>query len=191
MTLQKGAPPRIGLFLAGLLAVLLMANVPKTPSVTAKEPESTNSGNPIADIEAYVNDELPQTGLPERIMKIHDRHYRLQMTITPAQSQKGLMYVTHLPKNQGMLFRFDPPRAVSFWMKNTKIPLDMLFLSQGRIVNIAQNVPPCQADPCPNYPAGHPVDKVVELPAGTVHQNGITIGDPVQFKMPASRKHAP
>jgi hypothetical protein len=72
--------------------------------------------------------ERPQTGLAETQMVISGKTYRVEVASTPQQEQTGLMYRKHLPKGHGMLFPFSPSRRVSFWMKNTKMPLDMLYL---------------------------------------------------------------
>lgn len=97
---------------------------------------------------------------------------------------------TSLASDRGMLFPFNPPRPAQFWMKNTLIPLDMLFLRNGVIKSIAKNVPPCKADPCPTY--GSPneeIDQVIELRGGSALQLGLKVGDrvSVQFLRPQMR----
>jgi hypothetical protein len=79
-----------------------------------------------------------------------------------------------------MLFPISPPRPVSFWMKNVPVPLDMVFIYQGRIQALASQVPPCVADPCPTYgPQGQLVDQVIELAAGRAAELGLQVGDGV------------
>ncbi|MDQ4100609.1 MAG: DUF192 domain-containing protein [Thermoproteota archaeon] len=91
---------------------------------------------------------------------------------------RGLMFRQHLPWNAGMLFAFNNEEPRAFWMKNTLIPLDMIFVSDNsEIVDIIENVPPCEQDPCPIFPSEEPAQYVLEVNAGFVHQNGIQIGD--------------
>lgn len=108
----------------------------------------------------------------------------LEVARTQQQQQIGLMYRTSLAANRGMLFSFDPPRPVSFWMKNTKIPLDMIFLQAGRVKAISANVPPCTADPCPSYGPENTIiiDQVIELRGGRAAELGLKVGDRVSIK---------
>ena len=90
---------------------------------------------------------------------------------------QGLMFVEHLAPEQAMIFIYDPPRNVSMWMRNTYVPLDMLFADRaGCIVKVAANATPLSLD---TIPAGKPVVYVVEIPAGTAAARGITVGDRV------------
>ena len=96
--------------------------------------------------------------------------------------QQGLMHRTNLCESCGMLFVFDEPNNVSFWMKNMLISLDMIFVSEsGEIVKIHENVPPCEADPCPSYPSEEPVKYVLEVNAGFAEKNDVSVGDFVQI----------
>lgn len=115
--------------------------------------------------------------------EIKGQRILLEVAQTPLQQEIGLMYRTSLANNRGMLFPFNPPRPVSFWMKNTKIPLDMIFLRDGRVKAIAANVPPCKADPCPSYgPQNTIIDQVIELRSGRAAQLGLNVGDRVNLK---------
>jgi uncharacterized membrane protein (UPF0127 family) len=91
------------------------------------------------------------------------------------------MFRTELPGDRGMLFNFEEPRVARFWMKNTLIPLDMIFLRQGRVKRIIANVPPCNADPCPVYGPLTEVDQVLELKAGQANALGLTVDQSLQF----------
>lgn len=102
---------------------------------------------------------------------------QLEVAQTPEQQQIGLMNRTKLADDRGMLFPFDPPRPVAFWMKNTLIPLDMLFLRNGKVETVTPNVPPCKADPCPTYPSSAVIDQVIELRGGRAAELGIKPGD--------------
>ena len=79
-----------------------------------------------------------------------------------------------------MLFMFPRNDVYSFWMKNTLIPLDMIWIDEGRkIVHLKQDVQPCRADPCPSYSPEVSARYVLELPAGDAARRGITVGDEV------------
>ena len=101
----------------------------------------------------------------------------LEVARTPEQQEIGLMFRRDLPPDRGMLFPFEQSRMARFWMKNTLIPLDMVFLREGRVVAIEANVPPCRQDPCPSYGPSLWVDAVLELPAGRSAQLGLKVGD--------------
>jgi YVTN family beta-propeller protein len=92
---------------------------------------------------------------------------------------RGLMFRKHLPWNAGMLFAFDDEEPRGFWMKNTLIPLDMIYVdSSSKIIDIKENVPPCkQEEECPTYPSKEPAQYVLEVNAGFVEEKGVKIGD--------------
>ncbi|NEP37229.1 DUF192 domain-containing protein, partial [Moorena sp. SIO3B2] len=107
----------------------------------------------------------------------------LEVAQTPEQQAMGLMYRLSLAPDRGMLFGFDPPRRVSFWMKNVKIYLDMVFLRNGEVKAIAKSVPPCQTDKCPTYgPGKEIIDQVIELRGGRAAELGLKVGDQVTVK---------
>jgi hypothetical protein len=106
----------------------------------------------------------------------------LEVARTPQQQAMGLMYRTSLEPDRGMLFPFDPPQPVNFWMKNTKIPLDMVFLRDGEVKAIVADVPPCTTNPCPGYGPEIPIDQVIELQGGRAAQLGLKVGDQVSIK---------
>ena len=90
----------------------------------------------------------------------------------------GLMFRQHLPWNSGMLFAYNSEELRSFWMKNTLIPLDMIFVDDNsEIIDIIESVPPCEQDPCPSYPSKEPAQYVLEVNAGFAQQNGVQVGD--------------
>ncbi|HEY9601719.1 MAG TPA: DUF192 domain-containing protein [Allocoleopsis sp.] len=106
----------------------------------------------------------------------------LEVAQTPQQQAMGLMYRTSLADDRGMLFPFNPPQPVRFWMKNTLIPLDMVFLYNGVVKAIATNVPPCTTEPCPTYGTGVLIDQVIELRGGRAAEIGLKVGDRVNIK---------
>lgn len=104
----------------------------------------------------------------------------VEIADTESTRSRGLMFREQLAPNEGMIFVFDEPGEHAFWMKNTLIPLDMVWLdADKRILHIAPSVPPCKADPCPTYsPApGTRASFVVELVSGFATQHGLKVGD--------------
>lgn len=118
-----------------------------------------------------------------------DNIVKVEVATTDAEIQRGLMFRTGLAPDSGMIFLFRPARPVAFWMYNCLISLDMIFVKDGKIVKICENVPPCKSkDPhdCPTYPEGHEitVSEVVEVSAGYAKLHGLKEGDPVSFDIP-------
>ncbi len=96
------------------------------------------------------------------------------------EQAKGLMFRTELADNAGMIFPFADPRPASFWMKNTVIPLDIIFVrSNGTIESIAENTVPYSTAP---VASGEPVAAVLELRGGLTAELGITAGDKVAWQ---------
>lgn len=102
-------------------------------------------------------------------------HVTVEVASSPEQLAQGLMHRTELPAGTGMLFVYKLPRKVAMWMKNTPIPLDMLFASRtGTFFHIAENTTPMSEDLIIGPGAAA---YVLELPAGTVKKLGIQVGD--------------
>jgi uncharacterized membrane protein (UPF0127 family) len=104
---------------------------------------------------------------------------------TPQRSQQGLMFVSDLPDNKGMVFPLDPPRVENMWMKNTYIELDMLFVrSDGRVGKIIERAHPLSEE---ILSSDAPVAAVLELRGGLAAKLGLKVGDLVRWDKPASR----
>jgi hypothetical protein len=121
------------------------------------------------------------------------RHeFRIWIADTQQRQMQGLMFVRDLPAAQGMLFVHREPLVASMWMKNTFIPLDMLFIdARGRIVSIAENTSPHSLD---TISAGRPVTAVLELRGGEAARRGIRRGDQVlheHFRRKERRRDRP
>jgi hypothetical protein len=103
--------------------------------------------------------------------------FSVEIADNDAERAKGLMYRKELPEGQGMLFDFHRDQEVSFWMQNTYIPLDMVFIrGDGRILRIAENTEPLSTR---LIPSGGPVRAVLEVIGGTARKLGIAPGDRV------------
>ena len=95
---------------------------------------------------------------------------------------QGLMYRDHIDPGKGMLFVFPRDDVFSFWMKNTRIPLDMIWIDANRrIVGIKENVPPCRVEDCPSYGPGVIARYVLEVGGGEAAKHGLKVGDVLQF----------
>jgi uncharacterized membrane protein (UPF0127 family) len=103
--------------------------------------------------------------------------FGVEMALTPEEQARGLMFRRELPDKQGMLFDFKREQPTSFWMKNTYVPLDMIFIrADGRILNIAENTVPLSEA---LVSSSGPVRAVLEVVAGTSKKLGIAAGDRV------------
>jgi len=103
--------------------------------------------------------------------------FNVELATNDAERERGLMFVKSLPEGQGMLFDFKRDQPVSFWMHNTYIPLDMIFIAgNGRIMHIAENAKPLSDDLIPSQ---YPVRAVLEVIGGTAEKLGIKPGDRV------------
>ncbi|MBX6329652.1 MAG: DUF192 domain-containing protein [Pseudolabrys sp.] len=105
--------------------------------------------------------------------------FAVEIADTEPERERGLMYRRSLPDGQGMLFDFHREQEVGFWMKNTYIPLDMIFIrGDGTILRIAENTEPLSTR---LIPSGGPVRAVLEVKAGTARKFDIRAGDRVAF----------
>jgi uncharacterized protein len=117
---------------------------------------------------------------------------RAEIVDTPTAIERGLMFRESLSPNEGMLFVFERSGFYPFWMKNTLISLDIIWLDEEwRIVSIAASVPPCRADPCPTYPPGGTARYVVEVNAGFTRRHGVARGDRVAVAGVPARRDGP
>jgi len=104
--------------------------------------------------------------------------FTVDVVDTPETRARGLMFVENLPRMAGMLFIYEEPQAVSFWMKNTLIPLDMIFASpEGEILHVHENAVPGDLTP---IPGGDGVQMVLEINGGLSRRLGIAVGDTMQ-----------
>jgi uncharacterized membrane protein (UPF0127 family) len=105
------------------------------------------------------------------------QRFSVELALSPQQQQQGLMFRQQMAPDAGMLFVFPQTQPTAFWMKNTLIPLDMLFIAaDGRIVDIHERAVPLSEA---SIPAKEPVKAVLELNGGTVERLGIKLGDVV------------
>lgn len=109
---------------------------------------------------------------------LHGHRFSTELALDDASREHGLMDRTKLAADHSMLFVFPDSEPRYFWMKNTLIPLDILYFDKDRkLVSVADNVPPCKADPCKTYSSYGDAKYVLELAGGTVKATGIQVGD--------------
>jgi uncharacterized membrane protein (UPF0127 family) len=110
-----------------------------------------------------------------------DHTLQLELALDEPSRMHGLMFREHLAPDHGMLFVFDDEREREFWMKNTLIPLDLLFFdAKGRLIAMQLNAQPCRQPRCPGYPSNQPARYVLELNAGSAQQLHLQLGEQLQ-----------
>ena len=130
--------------------------------------------------------EEPQSRLPTIPVTLPDGQViRAELATDPADQQRGLMFRTALAPDGGMLFVFPQPGNHPFWMYQTLIPLDIIWIDAGRrIVFISAKTPPCppeKGQKCPNYGGEQAAQFVLEMAAGSGVAHGLKTGDQLQF----------
>jgi len=135
-------------------------------------------------------DALPRERIVLETHASRSHEFRAWRADTPEARAQGLMRVTELRDDDAMIFIYDSPQIVSMWMKNTYIPLDMLFVdAAGCIVSIAERTRPLSLA---SIESGRPVVLVVELKGGLVAARGLRVGDRVsrpEVAWPGSKAH--
>lgn len=101
----------------------------------------------------------------------------VELAISGEERAQGLMFRDHLPDDHGMLFLFEREDIYPFWMLNTFIALDIVWLSStGEVVEVRRGAVPCRTEPCPSYVPSRRAGAVLELPAGNADRRGIRPG---------------
>ena len=109
--------------------------------------------------------------------------FSVEIASTETARARGLMFRTHMAAGHGMLFIYPDAQPRHFWMKNTLIPLDILFFdAQRRLINVSADTPPCKRDPCPIYTSTAPAQYVLELHAGMAEKLNVKPGSPLIIK---------
>ncbi len=157
-----------GFLCAGLF--VLAACSPQSSSTAAPAATAALAPHPISGLQV-----IPLTVRSGN--KVHQ--FRVEIARSGQEQAQGLMFRTTMGADEGMVFPMDPTRDAAFWMKNTVIPLDIIFIgADRRILNIAANTVPYSEAPVPS--AG-PVSAVLELVGGRAAQLGIAPGDRAEW----------
>lgn len=125
--------------------------------------------------------EQPKIDAEITSLKLKNVTISAEIADTPQKRQQGLMNRTKLNKNTGMLFVFEDQETHPFWMKNTLLPLDIIWIDDNyKVVHVEQNVPPCPTqESCPVYRPQQKAKYVLELNAGFAKEFGVRINDTV------------
>ncbi|MFQ3637223.1 MAG: DUF192 domain-containing protein [Cyanobacteriota bacterium] len=157
------------------LSALLLGCSPSVPDASTSE---SGASGELAEEQLFLGQILPISAE----VQIGSEFIELEVARTANERATGLMYRTELLPNRGMLFVFEFPRIAQAWMLNTLIPLDMVFLLDGEVKDIAANVPPCEAQPCPTYGSRVRVNQMLELPGGRAAELGLQVGDRLEIR---------
>lgn len=116
-------------------------------------------------------------------VELAGQRYRVEVADDDAARARGLMFRDRMDADAGMLFIHDREEPQAYWMKNTRIPLDILYFDDGlRLVAQQRDVPPCSAgDACPSYPSKRPARYVLELNAGEAARLALENGTPLRL----------
>lgn len=152
-------------------AALLIACSPQPAAEASPAAEANTAGvHPVSGLKVIPLTVTGRGGMHK---------FRVEVADTPEAQRKGLMFRTELPDGEGMIFPYDGTTAQSFWMKNTPLPLDIIYVGpDGRISNIAAMAEPYSLEPV--YSVG-PVLGVLELRGGLAAELGIEPGDKVEW----------
>lgn len=132
----------------------------------------------IAGAGCTSQDNAPQKKLPTAVISINGIKLTVELAVTEAQKEKGLMFRDSVPDGTGMLFVYYEDRPLTFWMKNTKVPLSIAFIaSDGIIVDILDMQPYSLA----GVPSSRSVRYALEVPQGWFVKHGIKTGDTVDL----------
>jgi hypothetical protein len=133
----------------------------------------------LAAAPAFGAEELAKKDLTVWMANGQSHRFEVEVAVTPAEQEVGLMFRKSMPEDSGMIFLNKIDKESTFWMKNTYIPLDMLFVARdGKIIHIKANAKPLSED---FIPSGGPVRAIIELNGGTAARLGIKAGDHVVF----------
>ena len=156
--------------LGAVLILLTAACSPHAATGGAAAPAASSAVHPVSGL-AVIPLSISGSGTVHR--------FRVEVARSEAEQEKGLMFRTAMGADEGMIFPMNPPRSAAFWMRNTVIPLDIIFIgSDHRILNIAANAVPYDERPLPSAGAA---SGVLELNGGRAAGLGIGPGDRVAW----------
>ena len=111
-------------------------------------------------------------------VELKGQRFDVEIADTEPARERGLMFRDSMPADHGMLFLFDDVAERTFWMKNCRMPLDILYFdAKYNMISAQQRVPACRSDPCPVYPSNGAAKYVLELNSGTADKLGVKPGD--------------
>jgi hypothetical protein len=115
---------------------------------------------------------------------LKNERFIVELADTSEKQALGLMFRDQMADDHGMLFLFPGEGMRSFWMKNTRIPLDIFYFDQElKLVSVSENTQPCRTQRCPSYPSAGPAKYVLELNAGKAAELGVQAGDILELHL--------
>jgi len=158
--------PAAGSLRSAALLVALLCGAPAAVSAGARPAEPPAARRPVC---------------------IRGTCFDAEVAVTAAERAQGLMFRETLGSGRGMLFVFPEAGRHSFWMKNTRIELDIIFIGADlRVVSIARRAQPCRREPCEVYSPAGDVAYALEIAGGRAADYGFAAGDPVEFREAAA-----
>ena len=120
----------------------------------------------------------------EPSVELAGKTFRVEVADSSEEQALGLMFRDSMPADEGMIFIFPNEAPRSFWMKNTRIPLDIMYFDKDlKLVSISADTPPCKVSRCPSYPSIAPAQYVLELNAGRAASLGVGVGDKLTLNL--------
>ena len=120
----------------------------------------------------------------EPYVVLQGERFTVELADTTDKQALGLMFREQMDENHGMLFLFPYEGMRSFWMKNTRIPLDIFYFDADlKLVSVSENARPCKTRNCPSYPSKGPAQYVLELNAGKAAELGVKPGDSLELHL--------
>jgi hypothetical protein len=117
-------------------------------------------------------------------VELGGKSFAVEIADTREKQALGLMFRDEMPADEGMLFIFPNEAPRRFWMKNTRIPLDIMYFDKDlNMVSISADTPPCKVSRCPSYPSVAPAKYVLELNAGAASELGVGPGDRLTIEL--------
>jgi len=168
-----------------LLVVLVCAMIaasalPGCVTTQTSSPSNTSSKSTVVSISTKTNNSADNNSLaaPTRyVVTVGNTTVHAEIANTDSERETGLMNRTTLNENAGMLFVFPTEQEQSFWMKNMRFPLDIVFITADmRVLEIYPSVPQCASDPCVSYTSSAPIKYALEVNSGFSERNGIASG---------------
>lgn len=158
---------------AAVIVMMVMTSGCAQPSAPT-QPDMTQPSTPAASAEAATG---PRVIFPDGFV------VRVEIAADDHTRAEGLMWRDQLRPGTGMLFLYSEDGEYSFWMKNTKIPLDMVWIdSNYRVAAVKFHVPPCVIENCPSYSPNASSRYILEVAGGVAEAHGIKVGDQLRFE---------
>lgn len=160
-------------FLIGITCLFVVLFFNQKKNIVPKEKIESKISSPLVEFYNSQNKKIAS--------------FKVEIARTPEEHKKGLMNRNYLAKDKGMLFIFSQQKPLAFWMKNTLIPLDMIFISQDKeIISITHNAQPCHQSHCPSYYSHGQAKYVLEINGGLTAQSKIIKGLKMKIIDPSS-----